>query len=167
MYQLIRGKPIDKIDFKCERATSGKYRNRLVCDNIFTFDTETTSDYIDENGDVFMFDYDNPSKAENALKHSVCYLWQFGIDEDTRYIGRELTDFAMLLYELIQYIAISAIKIIYVHNLSFDANFIQNVIKFDDVFARTPRHPMSITNHFYGIEFKCSYVLNVEHVRIV
>ena len=159
MYQLIRGKPIDKIDFKCERATSGKYRNRLVCDNIFTFDTETTSDYVDENGEVFMFDYNNPSKAENALKHSVCYLWQFGIDEDTRYIGRELSDFAMLLYELIQYISISAIKIIYVHNLSFDANFIQNVIKFDDVFARTPRHPMSITNNFYGIEFKCSYVL--------
>lgn len=159
MYQLIRGKPISEINFTCERGTSGKYKNKLVCNNIFTFDTETTSDYVDENGNVIMFDYDNPDKCKNALKHSVCYLWQFGIDEDTRYIGRELTDFSMLLFELMQYISVNAIKIIYVHNLSFDANFIQNIIKFDNVFARTPRHPMSIFSNYYGIEFKCSYVL--------
>ena len=159
MYQLVRGKLIKDINFKLERATSGKYIHKMVCQNIFTFDTETTSDYVDEDGNVFMFDYDEPSRCQKALKHSVCYLWQFGIDEDTRYIGRELTDFCDLLYELKQYVSEFAVKICYVHNFSFDMNFLSNVIAFSDVFARTPRHPMCAYSRQFGIEFKCSYVL--------
>lgn len=158
MYQLVRGKPLKDIEFNIIRSTKGKYRNRLVCDDIFTFDTETTSDYVDEQGNVFMFDYDNPERAHNSLKHSVCYLWQFGINEN-RYIGRELSDFTDLLFELNQYISHNIIKFVFVHNLAFDFCFLQNVIKFDNVFARTPRHPMSATSRFYGIEFRCSYVL--------
>lgn len=159
MYQLIRGKPIKDIDFTMIKARSGKYKNRMVYDNIFMFDTETTSDYLDENNEPFMFDYDNPKRAQESAKHSLCYLWQFGIDEDTRYIGRELSDFCDLLYELKQYTSDRAIKICYVHNLAFDFNFLINVLHFDDVFARTPRHPMSAVCRQYGIEFKCSFVL--------
>lgn len=158
MYRLVRGKPLSEIEFNIVRATKGKYRNKLVCDNIFTFDTETTSDYVDESGNVFMFDYDNPEKAHDSLKHSVCYLWQFGID-DTRYIGRELSDFTDLLFELNQYINHHVIKICFIHNFAFDICFLQNVLQFDSVFARTPRHPMTATNNYFGIEFRCSYVL--------
>lgn len=158
MYRLIRGKPIEQIDFKLVRATSGKYRNKMTCDNIFCFDTETTSDFVDDNGNVFVFDYDNPDKCKQALKHSVVYLWQFSID-DTVYIGRELSDFCDLLFLLKQYVPDRVLKFVYVHNLAFDFCFLQNVIKFDNVFARTARHPMSATSNYYGIEFKCSYVL--------
>ena len=49
MYQLIRGKPIEEINFTMIKARSGKYKNRMVYDDIFTFDTETTSDFLDEN----------------------------------------------------------------------------------------------------------------------
>ena len=98
-YQIIRGKPIKDIQFEVVKATAGKYRYKMVCENIFTFDTETTSDFLDEDNRPFMFDYDNPKKARDAVKHSLVYLWQFGID-DNRYIGRDIKDFVDLLYEL-------------------------------------------------------------------
>lgn len=157
-YKLIRGKPIEEIEFTCLKPKSGgKYRNKMLCDDIFTIDTETTSDYIDENGKPFMFDYDNPDKAQNAVKHSVCYLWQFGINEDTRYIGRSLYDLCDLLFLLDKYCP--HYKIVFCHNLAFDFNFFINVIKFTRVFARKPRHPMTIYAPAYHIEMRCSYVL--------
>lgn len=159
MYQLARGKPIKDIDFSVVRATKGKYKNKLVCDNIFMFDCETTSDFLDENNKPFLFDYDNPEPANKSRKHSVVWLWCFGID-DNRYIGRELSDFRDLLFELKQYINYHVTKFVYVHNLAFDFCFLQNVIKFDNVFARRSRHPMSAVSNFYGCEFKCSYVLS-------
>lgn len=159
MYKLIRGKPLNEINFEFVKAKSGKYKNKLVCQDIFVFDTETTSDFVDKDG-VFLFDYENPERAQNALKHSVCYLWQFGINEDTRYIGRELTDFVDLLHDLSFYIPDVAKIFCWIHNLSFDFCFLQNVLKFDNVFARKPRHPMSATCNKFKIEFRCSYVLS-------
>lgn len=160
MYKLIRGKPIEEITFDYHEVTAGKYRHKKVCQNIFTFDTETTSDFIDADGKPFIFDYDNPQKARDASKHSLCYLWQFGIDEDTRYIGRELTDFVDLLYKLKQHISKYSILICYIHNFAFDFNFLINILHFDDVFARNARHPMCATCNQYQIEFKCSYILS-------
>lgn len=156
MYQIIKGIPLKDIQFNIIKATSGKYRNKMICDDVFAFDTETTSDFIDENGNPFLFDYDNPKKAQDSLKHSVVYLWQFGIN-DNIYIGRDIDDLTYFLYELKQYCPF--LKICFVHNLAFDFNFLQNVLKFDKVFARKPRHPMTATCNYYGIEFRCSYVL--------
>lgn len=157
MYQLVRGKPLEEIDFDCYKASSGKYRFKMCCNNIFTIDTETTSDYLDEYNRPFLFDYDNPKKAQDAPKHSVVYLWQFGIDEDTRYIGRDLYELCDLLYKLNQYCPHR--KMVYCHNLAFDFVFFQNVFKITNVFARKPRHPMCCTLPDYNVELKCSYVL--------
>ena len=155
-YQIIRGKPIKDIQFDVIKANSGKYRYKMVCDNIFTFDTETTSDFLDEDNRPFMFDYDNPKKARDAVKHSLVYLWQFGID-DNRYIGRDIKDFVDLLYELKQYCPFR--KFVFIHNLAFDFVFLNNILKFSEVFARKARHPMSAYVPQYGVEFRCSYVL--------
>lgn len=157
MYKLIRGEPIEKINFSCFKAKNTRYKNKMVCDDIFTFDTETTSDFLDENGQPFMFDYDDPKKAQDAEKHSVCYLWQFGINETTRYIGRNLYEFCDLLYLLNQYCP--HLKFLYIHNLSFDFNFLQNVMRFDNVFARKPRHPLTARCFQFNVEFRCSYTL--------
>lgn len=155
-YIIKRGIPIKDIEFNVYKAMSGRYRYKMVCDNIFTFDTETTSDFLDEENHPFMFDYDNPEKAQKAVKHSLVYLWQFGID-DNRYIGRDISDFVDLLYELKQYCPFR--KLCFIHNLSFDFNFLNNILKFDEVFARKPRHPMYAYVSRFGIEFRCSYVL--------
>ena len=155
-YEIIRGVPIKDIEFSVYKAVSGRYRYKVICDNIFSFDTETTSDFLDEDNRPFMFDYDNPEKSRKAVKHSLVYLWQFGID-DNRYIGRNLSDFVDLLYELKQYCPFR--KICFVHNLPFDFNFLNNILKFDEVFARKPRHPITAYVSRFGIEFRCSYVL--------
>lgn len=155
-YEVKRGIAIKDIQFDVFKAPSGRYRNKMVCDNIFTFDTETTSDFLDENNRPFMFDYDNPEKARKATKHSLVYLWQFGID-DNRYIGRDICDFVDLLYELKQYCPFR--KFIFIHNLSFDFNFLNNIVKFDEVFARKARHPIYAYVSKFAVEFRCSYVL--------
>ena len=157
MYELVRGKPIEQIQFEIVTAESGRKRHKLMCEDIFMFDTETTSALVDENGNVFPFDYDNPQRAKECRKHSLCYMWQFGINEDTRYIGRELYDFVLLLKKLHKYCPY--FKSIWVHNLAFDFCFLQNVFEFTDVFARKPRHPMRASVKKYNAVFKCSYVL--------
>lgn len=155
-YQVLRGIPIKDINFSVFKATAGRYRYKMICDNIFTFDTETTSDFLDENNRPFMFDYNNPKKSQDAKKHSLVYLWQFGID-DNRYIGRDLYDFVDLLYELKQYCPFR--KLVFIHNLAFDFNFLNNVLKFTEVFARKPRHPITAYVGQFNVEFRCSYVL--------
>lgn len=156
MYEIKRGIPIKDINFSVLKATKGRYRYKMVCDDIFTFDTESTSDFLDENNRPFMFDYDNPEKSQKATKHSLVYLWQFGIN-DNRYVGRELSDFVDLLFELKQYCPFK--KFIFIHYLSHDFNFLLNVLKFDDVFARTSRHPITASVNYFNVEFRCSYVL--------
>lgn len=157
MYQLVRGEPIEKIKFEIVKAQRGHNRYKIFCEDIFTLDTETTSAYYDDTGQVFPFDYDNPKKCQDAHKHGLCYLWQFGINENTRYIGRELEDLVLLLRKLNKYCPYN--KSIWVFNLAFDFCFLQNVFNFSEVFARTPRHPMRANVKSINSTFKCAYVL--------
>lgn len=157
MYQLIKGYPIEQLKFNTKRVRGRGKNYKTICTDIFMFDTETTSAFVDENGNVSGFDYDNPEKSRNSLKHSLCYLWAFGIGANTRYIGRELTDLVLLLNKLNKYCPYE--KICYVHNLGFDFCFLENIIEFSDVFARRPRHPMRATDKKHNLIFKCSYTL--------
>lgn len=157
MYQLVRGEPIEKINFEIVKAKRGHNRYKCLCEDIFTLDTETTSAYITDAGTVIPFDYDNPKTCQDAQKHSLCYLWQFGINENTRYIGRELEDLLLLFRKLNKYCPYN--KSIWVFNLSFDFCFLQNIFNFTEVFARTPRHPMRANVKTYNCTFKCAYVL--------
>lgn len=157
MYKLISGEPIEQIKFEIIKAQRGHDRYKVFCEDIFTLDTETTSAYYDDAGNVFPFDYDNPKKCQDAHKHSLCYLWQFGINENTKYIGRELEDLVLLLRKLHKYCPFK--KIIWVFNLAFDFCFLQNVLNFTEVFARTPRHPMKANVKSINSTFRCAYVL--------
>lgn len=134
----------------------GKYRGKDVCDNIFCFDIEDTSYYIDENNIPHTFNYANPEISNNYRKGSLCYHWQFSID-DTVITGRELTDFVLLLEKLNEYCP--AHKIIYVHFLSHEFQFLLNILHFDNVFARNAHKPLTATVNAYNVEFRCSYML--------
>ena len=134
----------------------GKYRGKSVCDNIFCFDIEDTSYYLDENNIPHTFNYDKPELSNSYRKGSLCYHWQFSIDE-TVITGRELTDFVKLLEVLNKYCP--AYKIIYVHFLSHEFQFLLNILKFDNVFARTAHKPLTATIEKYNVEFRCSFML--------
>ena len=105
-----------------KRDTGVKYLNVAVA-----FDTETTSfyeSYIDEKGKII------------KRKRACVYLWQFGFI-DTVYFGRKIEDFADFLLELKEKFKLNSKKkiIIYVHNLSFDFQFISEYFSVTDIFV--------------------------------
>lgn len=123
-------------------------------DTIFTFDVEASSGFI-INGQVKKFDF---SKDKDFYKdyEKVCllYIWQASI-EDTVYYGREIQEFFDFLQELQE--KFNGILTIWVHNLSYEFQWLLNIIKFDKIFARSP-HKV-IYADYENIRFRCSYFL--------
>lgn len=125
-------------------------------DDIFTFDIETTSAWINEHGNVIK--YKRGKKAEywnNLQPLSLCYIWMFGIN-DSVYYGRTLESF----YEMLGDLPSDGKIIIWVHNLSWEAHFLFNILHGVKMFCRTPHKPMKLTcDDFPNIEFRCTYML--------
>lgn len=120
-------------------SNNGKTYYNIPC----AFDIETTS-FKDVNGE----------------KCGIMYVWQFGINGYV-FIGRNWFEFIELLNEIIETFDISINKrlIIYVHNLSFEFQFIRKLFKWYEVFSIESRKPIyAITES--GIEFRCSYILS-------
>lgn len=108
-----------------------------------SFDIETTS-FLDENGE----------------KQGYCYLWGISFFGHTVY-GRTLDEFKDFILSIVSHYGININKrlVIYVHNLSFEFQFIRKYFEWAEVFARTERKPLkAVTKN--GIEFRCSYILS-------
>ena len=107
-----------------------------------SFDTETTSTYVDEDKFAFM------------------YVWQFGIDGYYCY-GRTWAQFINLCSKLQSYGELSKDKklIIYIHNLSFEFQFFRKYFNWINVFATDKREPIKALCT-YGIEFRDSLILS-------
>lgn len=134
-----------------------KKKTPYAVDNIISFDIETTSGFKDKKtGVVEAFDESRPaSYYEDKEKISICYIWQASIDTNV-YIGRTLESFVDFL-NAIESVCPDALKYIYVHNFSFEFQFLRNVIHFESVFAREVRKPLLARWH--NFEFRCSYML--------
>lgn len=87
------------------------------------------------------------------------YMWSFQLEGYTL-IGRSWDQFLLLLDELSLHMKEKEYLIIWVHNLSFEFNFLKSLFTFGekDVFALDNRKvvKMSVLEH---IEFRCSYIL--------
>lgn len=108
--------------------------------------------------------------AETA-PHSFLYIWQAQIGEEYTIIGRTWDDFKLLLDKLrhAQTVAMANLKlrpgdsrphyIFYVHNLSYEWQFLQGVLHFEneDCFFRDVRKPI-YCRYDHLIEFRCSYL---------
>lgn len=139
-----------------KRSHHSKDKNRSFCDNILTFDIETTSAWVNPSGNVIRYHKGQPGEYWNNLTPlALCYIWQFSVD-DTVYYGRELTEFKQLLEDLPK----DAEIIIWVHNLSFEMHFLQDIFVNMEIFARQPHKPMKLVPVEFGnIEFRCTYML--------
>ena len=149
---------------KLDRMEVTRNRNKqsddpIWYDNIFSFDIETSSIFITPTGDIMAYDYDRPEDFYTTCeKCGVMYIWQFGIeyDEGTHVIyGRTWDEFMQFMEELIE--AFPHNKIVYVHNLSWEFHFLQNVFSFDHVFARKPHKVLTCDTG--NLHFRCSYFL--------
>lgn len=106
------------------------------------FDIETTSMYVDNE------------------KAAIMYEWTFGINGKI-IIGRTWKEFADMMNAIVKHLKLSnALRlIIYVHNLSFEFQFLRKHFEWQSVFAIDARKPIyAITDN--GLEFRCSYLLS-------
>lgn len=104
------------------------------------------------------FDIETTSIVTQDNKFAFPYIWMIGF-YDKVYYGREIKDCIALFDKLNSWLYSNNLKaIIYVHNLSFEFQFLKSYIMFDKVFARTERHP--IYAEYGNITFKCSYFLS-------
>ena len=131
---------------------SSKKRDKkaFFCNVAMGFDTETTSFKVlekDEQGN------------DIVLKRGCMYLWVFGIC-DKMYYGRTYDDLHIFLDSLKKNLKLSAKRkvVVYVHNLSFDFQFIRSHFHVSEIFAREERKVM-YAEIDECIILKCSYIL--------
>lgn len=150
----IRDSPLSEIDFQTYYFKK-KNRADIVNDDIMCFDIETSSGFLHKDSDT-LEPYLGKSKKyyEDCKKFAICYVWQFSINNNV-FWGRTLEDFKDFLQELEYYEPHK--KIVYIHNFSFEFQFLINVLQFDYVFARQARKPLFAEWSTY--QFRCSYFL--------
>lgn len=103
------------------------------------------------------FDIETSSWYENNEKRACMYIWQFGINGYC-FIGRTWKEFKTLYKYLIDNFK-EASFICYVHNLSFEYQWMKEHFKWSKVFEVDDRKPVQcITKD--GFEFRCSYMLS-------
>ncbi|MBO5918992.1 MAG: hypothetical protein J6Q34_00670 [Bacteroidales bacterium] len=129
---------------------------------IYTFDIETTSLFKYPDGwDVFRPSLP-PEEYEQIERVGVPYIWMFGIEADGKcniYYGREFKDFKKVL-KLIS--DPNQHKIIWVHNLAWETEFLLDIMEdytITNLCARKPRKPIRYEIKELNIEFRCSYML--------
>lgn len=136
-----------------------------------SFDIETSSFYVDENGN--QIDYNEKLERKkliddyNPEKRATMYIWQLGINGQI-IIGRTWEEFIKCLDDISYYLQLNEKKIlvIYVHNLAYEFQFISRLLKWHikkdgepSIFSLDERKPIyAITENF--IEFRCSYLLS-------
>lgn len=110
------------------------------------FDIETTS-FIRKSG-----------KEEE--KGAIMYEWTLGLNGYV-IVGRKWEEFIYVLNATIEELELWENKrlIIYVHNLSFEFQFMRKWIKWKNVFSLDVRKPVYACTEG-GIEFRCSYILS-------
>lgn len=121
---------------------------KFIADAPFAFDIETTSTYDGDRKLAFM------------------YIWQLGINGHVVY-GRTWDEFGATIMMLRRAMCLNDRKriYIYVHNLSFEFQFIRMLpyfrMQWGHVLARSPRDPIEAElDGNYGITFRCSYALS-------
>lgn len=127
--EVLRGLPV-QLHGKRKR-TDADYLAEPVC-----FDIETT--------------------ALDSYQQSIMYIWQMQLTADMTVIGRTWEDFRAL-HHLINGLLPDGVKMVcYVHNLSYEFQFLKSIIPVDSVFAMDPRRILKFESG--KIEFRCSYI---------
>lgn len=153
MFKLVEGKyfNLDEADDIIDEALKNgitKTNKKINYYNIVcAFDIETTS-FID-----------NENKVDQNNKRSIMYIWQMAINGRV-IIGRTWEEFINLIIKLENALCLDLDNrlIIYIHNASFEFQYIRNYFRWHNVFSIDTRKPIyAITTR--GIEFRCSYVL--------
>lgn len=115
---------------------------KCYCTTILSFDIEVSSVMINDN------------------KFGIPYIWQLAV-QDYVFYGRTFSDIVDVFQDLSKIFNTSEDRhlIVWVHNLSYEFQFIKKYFKWKEVFALDDRRPLYATTES-GIEFRCSYMLS-------
>ena len=113
------------------------------------------------------FDIETSSFQSAGLKMSLTYEWSFGINGIVT-VGRTWEEYEELIENVENIFGTSEnIRlVVYVHNLSYEFQFMRKIFEWDKVFSLDVRKPVyAITKS--GIEYRCSYKLSGYNLETV
>ena len=119
-------------------SRKGRRRSKKYCDIVCAFDIETT--------------------LIESVRQSVMYIWQFQIEQEVTVIGRTWQEFRDFLNRIRELLPADSHVVVYVHNLSYEFQFIKSQIAIDSVFAMDNRKILTVDSGPF--EFRCSYLLS-------
>lgn len=130
-----------------------------------SFDIETTSFYRDAAG--VAYDYGQYKRMQEAAgvnvkleRAATMYVWQFGINGYV-VVGRTWDEYADMCARIVELLGLGEKLrlIVYVHNLSYEFQFLRKWFTWERVFSLDLRKPIyAITTG--GMEYRCSYLLS-------
>lgn len=120
---------------KAQRKGKSKKKGILYSDVVTAFDIETTN--------------------LPDVQQAILYHWQFQFRSQT-ITGRTWKEFRFFYDKINQFLPEGQTLVCYVHNLSYEAQFLKDIIPFDSVFAMDDRKYLKIVSG--RIEFRCSYL---------
>lgn len=106
------------------------------------------------------FDIETTSFTDRGKYRATMYIWQVSIN-GVIIIGRTWDEFLELCDILKEHFNLykEKILVIYVHNLSYEFQFMRRLFSWIDVFSLEERRPLYATAEC-GIQFRCSYLLS-------
>lgn len=131
---------IPEIKAFIKSITPRKKRKYAAYDTICTFDTETSVNTYDEHKNQFAY----------------IILWQFDFNNELLIYGRDIKSYVEFINVLQDILTMNLI--VYVHNLSYEFQFIKFYFTWDDVFFMTPRKVYKAKDR--NVIYKDSYALS-------
>ena len=134
-------------------------KRKKVDNTIYTFDIETTSYFILNEKQYNSLEYDNltDKEKEDAIKRSCMYIWMLGIN-DTVYYGRTWEELRDFINNITKHVPEK--KIMFIHNLAFEFQYLYSVFEMENVFARKSHKVIKCELKNYNFELRCTYFMS-------
>lgn len=156
------------------------FKSNLYNDKIYRYDDIDKLKEIQKNSKIIKnnkgigyyniscaFDIETTSTYYNDDKIGVMYIWQFGVN-GVCFIGRSWNEFRDFYNNIVLVFNTGSDLrlVIYVHNLSYEFQFMRKWLNWLDIFSLDERKPLKAITIDY-IEFKCSYILTNKSLQKV
>ena len=130
---------------------------------VASFDIETTSFYMDDSGVCLKPEqyFDLPQKEQSRFqKYATMCAWGFGLNGKV-ILGRTWEEFQALMDLISSHYGLGEgfTLAVYVHNLSFEFQWIRKLFQWESVFAVRDRYPIRARS-IEGIEFRDSLIIS-------
>lgn len=104
--------------------------------------------------------FDIETTALHSIEQSFMYIWMFAYGESHVCIGRTWKEFIDFAFQLSMRCGASESIAVYVHNLSYEFQFLKGIYQFDtdEVFAINKRKVLKASMFADRIELRCSYI---------